>query len=52
MGMGKKKKLSKYQKEKRSKVAEKLKSKKGIKEPFALATSIAKGTVRRRKKKR
>lgn len=37
-----KKKLTKSQKEKRSRFAEKLKGRPGIKEPFALATFLAK----------
>lgn len=46
----KKRKLSDEQKKKIKKVAEKLKKKRSVGEPFALATAIAKGTVRRKKK--
>ncbi len=49
--MAKKKKLTKAQKEKRSKLAEKLKGKPGIREPFALATFLAKRSKKKRKTK-
>lgn len=46
-----KNKLSKTQIEKRNKLAEKLKGKKGIKEPFAVATNIVKKKKKKKKKK-
>jgi hypothetical protein len=46
------KNMTKKQKQKKSKIAEKLKGKKSITNPYALATAMAKGSMKKRKKKK
>jgi len=49
--LGKPRSLTKKQERKKKTVAEKLKGKPGVKNPFALATAIAKGSVKRKRKR-
>ncbi len=44
--------LTPTQKRKRSRIAEKVKGKPGVRNPFAVATAAALGTTKKRKKKR